>query len=487
MWQLSTNSPFGVTASQLTEQRAAEEQRARMARIKEAWLAYDGRGPKPFPVLDPTRPDDNTCVNWHETVVDTGTAFLMGAGVEFAVETEGDEEDSESNPTKDAQEEWLEAVWDAAGKDILLHNIATNGAVSGDAFVKIRYEPGNPLPRLINIDPATIYALWDMDDIERVVEYRIEWQGIDVTTGKAVNRRQVIARDVAPLAAWVITDYQQRPNSGIWDEVQSERWPYEWCPIVHIQNLPAPNEFYGKPDLTESLLHLQDRANYNLSNRARIDRFHAHPKTWGRGFTASQMDMGPEALTIIQSENGTLQNLEMQTDLVASRALFEDIERAYFSLAKVPQIATGRLEDVGALSGLAMQVLWGPLIKRTNVKRQLYGEGLEELNAHLMEIGGWPGVDVEVRFSDALPKDRAAEVTMAEQVYALGVSRETVLTDLGYNAEEEIAKRAEEDAARAELDSQVGDQMLQAFERGQTMRGRTMQGGQGGAQPDPDA
>lgn len=469
------SSPFGVTASQLVERQAAEQQRARIERIAQAWQAYNGTGPRPFVRLDPAHPDDNTCVNWHQIAVDTGVSFLLGDGLEIEVDSDTDAGVAVPDATREAAQSYLDQCWDANGEDILLHDIAVNGAVSGDCFVKLKYVPGQPWPRLINLDPATVMALWDVDDIDAVAEYRIEWQGVDPRDGKARQRRQIIRPESAN--AWSITDQVRVGDSGTWAELNSERWPYPWPPIVHWKNMPSPNEFYGRPDVTESLKHLQDRANYNLSNRARIDRLHAHPKTWGKGFAATELDMGPEALIVLPAADASLQNLEMQTDLGASRELYGDIEEAYYQLAQVPPIATGKVDNVGQLSGLALQILYGPLVRKTETKRMLYGEGLELLCRRVLEYGGFAGIEVDVHWPNILPADQAADAQAGQTLVDLGVSRATVLTRLGFDADEEAARRADEDAARAETEGAMGEAMLTAFERGQTAQARRMQGG----------
>src|SRR5206468_2333355 len=97
----------------------------------------------------------------------------------------------------------LEGCWKQNRRMTLLHKLATNGGVCGDMFLKI-LEPlaGQAHPRLVNLDPATVLPIWDVDNFEEVLAYRIQWNAVDPHSREAVVRREIIERSGA---VWVVS------------------------------------------------------------------------------------------------------------------------------------------------------------------------------------------------------------------------------------------------------------------------------------------
>jgi len=424
---------------------AAADEIARANRIAQRWRVYHGQHPKPLKVRQGA-PDDNVIVNYARVVVDKGVSFLFGADIRFELD---EVEDTEA-------EQWLQACWQANRKMTLLQKLALNGAIAGHAFVKIL--PGRPYPRLVVLDPATVSATWQPDDLEAVVAYRIQYPAIDPATGKPIAVRQLIERDGG---SWRITDQQATPDNRTWQTVQEAAWPYPWPPIADCQNLPCPNEYWGISDLEDDLLQLNASINFVLSNIARIIRFHAHPKTWGRGFSASQLNIAVDETIVLPSPDAELRNLEMQSDLASSIALYQRLREALHEVSRVPEVATGKLDNVGSLSGVALQILYQPLIEKTETKRRTYGDMLVELNRRLLALGGFGDDNHTVlHWPELIPGDPVSEAQTMVLWQQLGVSQDTILQRLGLDPDLEQQKREVGSAA-------LGEQMLAAFERGQ--------------------
>jgi hypothetical protein len=438
LWNKSENA----VDRQIAEALSLEEL-ARIRQFKEAWERYYGRFPKPLKVKS-GQPDDNIIVNFARVVVDKGVSFLFGQDVGFELD------ETQQTP----EEDWLQACWETNRKTTFLQKLALNGGVCGHAFVKIVVDQ-SPYPRLILLDPATVLPIWDPHDIERVLRYRIQYPATDPNTGKPLTIRQWIELDGA---IWRITDQVSR-DGGAWQTTAETVWPHPWPPIVDCQNLPNPNEFFGLPDLAEDILQLNAGINFVLSNLARIIRFHAHPKTWGKGFTAAQLNIAVDETIVLPSPEATLQNLEMESDLASSIAFYSRLREALHEVARVPEVATGRMENVGQLSGVALSILYQPLLEKTETKRRTYGDLLVELNRRMLALGGFGEDNITVlHWPELLPGDVLQERQAALMDHQLGVSARTLLQQLGYDPELEQQKRAEEDAT-------LGEQLLTAFDR----------------------
>lgn len=375
------------SVADLVAERAAVCEMARRDRMARAWRAYYGEMPRPLRVR-PGDPDDNILLNFPRLVVDKGVSALFGAEPGLAVGGDARGERAQA---------WLDRVWEANRKGALLHAIGVNGAVCGHAFVRIRPgAAGAGLPRLVNLDPQTVSVFHEADDYEAVTAYRLEWHGMDPRSGRPCAFRETIERRRGGPAPWSVRT-EASEGDGPWRTASEAAWPFAWPPIAGCQNLPAPNEVWGVGDLEGDVLAVCSAINFTLSNMARILRFHAHPKTWGSGFSARQLDVAVDGLTILPSPDARLQNLEMQSDLGSSLQMYGRLKEALHEIARIPEVAMGRLEGLGALSGTALRILYEPLVEKTRTKRLLYGELLEDLGRRLLEMGGFgAGARVEV-------------------------------------------------------------------------------------------
>jgi len=413
--------------------------------MRKRWEAYYGKLPLVLKVR-PGQIDDNVRINYARMVVDKGVSFLFGRDIGFEID-EVEETDAE---------QWLDAVWSANRKMSLLQNAALVGGVTGHVFVKI--VSGEPYPRLVVIDPETVTISLAPDDAQQILSYQISYTSKDPKTKKPIGIRQVIERNGL---RWRIVDQVGDLERLTWSTVNEAIWPYEFSPIVDCQNLPAPGEFWGQSDLEDDVIEIIRAINFIASNTARIIRFHAHPKTWGRGFTARDLRIGVDETIILPGENAELRNLEMQSDLASSLRYLDMLRQALHEVSRVPEVATGNLDRAGSLSGVALQILYQPLLEKTNTKRLLYGDMLVELNRRLLSIGGFSDdLRTALHWQEILPQDAMQERQAALIDMQLGVSQDTLLQRLGYDPDLERQKR---EAASTDL----GEQLLTAFDRGQ--------------------
>lgn len=430
-----------LTAIQNTVRMTEQD---RLEKFRRNWEVYYGKGKKPLTVAAGAA-DDNLRMNFARMFVDKGVAFLFGKEVGFELE-EG---------VQTPQEDYLEAVWQANRKMSLLQKLATSGAVCGTAFVKIHWKPGME-PRLIICDPETVSVTLAEDDIDQVVAYTIRYPSIDPVTKKPVTIRQVIEQDGA---GWMITDQRENVNGGSIQTLGEQRWPYTFAPIVHCQNMIAPHEFWGMSDIEDDLLEVIDKENFTVSNILKILRYHAHPKTWARGVGKADVRVNPDELILLPGETATLQNLEMQSDLVSSIQMHKELKQFVHELARVPEVATGKVESVGQLSGIALEILYQPLLEKTEAKRVTYGEMIVELNRRLLALGGYGDqLYTQLRWQQLLPKDVQVQANAALSLKQLGVSGDTLIQEFGYDPDVEREKRAKE--------SELGSALLEAFDQG---------------------
>jgi len=429
-------------ADQLWQQRVVNENHARLMQYSQAWKAYFGQHRRPLKVRV-GQSDDNVIVNYCRLIVDIGVAFLFGEEPVFEL-NELAETDAE---------ETLNEIWRANRKMQFLKKLALNGAVCGHCFVKL--VPREPYPKLVNVSPEYVTVVTDPDDVDSVWRYIIEYPAVG-REGERLTIRQVIEQ--SDEGRWVILDQRAVGDAPFITESRAI-WPWPWPPIVDCQNLPSPNEYYGLADIESDVIDINNSINFVLSNIARILRFHAHPKTWARGCAAGDLKIAVDETIVLQSPDAELHNLEMQSDLASSLEFYRRLKEAMHEITCVPEVATGKVDSVGALSGVALQILYQPLINKTESKRETYGELLVELNRRLLEMRGFgPDNLCEIHWPELLPKDIMQERQAALIDQQIGVSQDTLLTRLGYDPELERQKR--------EMNSvDLAETMLTAFDR----------------------
>lgn len=426
----------------------ADADAKRHQRIHRAWAMYRGDQPKPLRVEE-GEPDDNVRLNLAGLVVDTGVDALFGQDIRIEV-MDGDQVHEEA--TAHAQ-----AVISANRDMLLWQATATNGAVAGHAAIRIHPAPETmpgALPRLLVVDPEMLRVQWAPDDVGLVEAYILTWTERD-DTGKEVAKRQVIERDGA---AWVVRDQTNTGRAWVTDD--ETPWGYTWAPIADTQNLPEPNAYYGRPDLTEDVLGTQLALNRVMSNASRVQRIHGHPKVVAKGVGDGDLDVGPDEAIVLPDPDSDIFLLEPRATVADHLELFRTVKAALHEIARVPEITAGRLDGVGQLSGLALKILYGPLVRKTEVKRRLYGALVEQVAVRVCELAGMgPGLRAEIRWPEIIPSDPLPEAQAAEALQRAGVSQATTLAEMGYDPQ------AEADA-RAQDQQNIGDALLTAFDRG---------------------
>ena len=428
-----------------TETGRAEAMRA-------AWDAYRGNLPDPFKI-DSGQPNDNVKSNRFAAIVEKGVAFLFGQVVKITT--------TDNTTAAGPAQDYLNTAWgDDDDRMTVLSKLAMNGAVCGHAFMKIippNVKAGKVFPRLVILDPQNVTVQTDPDDCDTVTAYTIEYATQDPLTGGATRKRQVIARvDPDGLAGeygdqdtddtWTITNCLMR--AGAW-QVQGEpiAWPYPFAPIVDCQNLPNPNEFWGAPDLTPDLIEMGRVLNFVNSNISRILKMHAHPWVWARNTNASQISVAPGRIIVMPGQNAELQTLEMKSDLSSSMNFSAQLRSDMDEQSRVPGVALGRLTDLpkGTISGVALQLLFQPLIEKTVMKQRLFGRLMREASRRMLALGGFAyATEVEIHWPNLLPIDDNVAAQSALLLMQLGISKQTLMAELGYDYATESGRSADE-------------------------------------------
>jgi hypothetical protein len=432
--------------------RAEDERKALMARACHAYQGTDVVINRPLKV-ESGDPDDNVALNYSETIVDKGVAFLFGQDLKIDIGDPVDTAESSESPAQEVSEAYLEEVWpeDIRAEDLI--ELGTNGGIFGHVWAKIAIE--NNQPSVVVGDPECYSAEWAPDNYKKVVRYLNTYR--TTVNGKPVLRREN-TYPVSP-QAWQIDLEQSTADAPTWTVLETYPWPFPFAPVVHCKNLPTPNQFYGKADLTLHVLSLMYYINRVNSLINRIVRCHAAPKPYALGQKKVDMEIGTNKMLFLPNHEAKLGLLEMAGDLEQARNFRKDLREALSEITHVPEVTTGKTDNVGQLSGRAMRILYGPLIDQTAKKRRLYGRLIKQLVGNLLVVGqqapaqatanGGQKVKVNVHWGDALPADDKEQAEVAVMKKQVGFSNDTLISGLGGDPDTERTQRAT-DASEAQ-------------------------------------
>lgn len=429
--------------------------------IREAWKAYRGEFARPLKVVA-NQPDDNIIANFCVSIVDKGASWLFGQAVQI--------EATEETPTSESvKQDFINGFWgDDDDKMTLLSDVGINGGVCGQAFLKLIPPQGRmKYPRIVVMDPLLVRIVAAPDDCSLTLAYIIEYPGSDDW-----QKRQVIARvdpdGLASIAGeydlddtWTITNYMRRGMGGTqgeWVQVgKQEEWLYPFAPIFSCKNLPNPNETLGTSDLTPDLIDQNKSLNFLLSNLARIIRFHGHPKTWAKGINIEQINIGVDDLIVLASPDAQLGTLTPMENFAGILSVVANVMSNIDQQSRVPAVALGRQEQLpklGNISGVALALMFQPLIEKTLLKRRLYGKLIREVTRAALVLCGLLAVEdyedyqIDLRWQPLLPNDNLQAAQEALILQQIGVSMGTILSSLGLDAEDEANKKEAEDARK---------------------------------------
>jgi len=383
----------------------SNDDRARAKRIEAAWDVYEGKFIKPFDKL-PNEPDYNIISNRIVELVNASNDFLFAKELQIIPDPSAPEE----------AQDFLDTVWGRKEARIpFLLRLGLNGAMAGNAFLRIVPGRNTGNFRLIEVDPAIVSVKTAPQDCQTVLLWCIEYCSDEpdpiTKKPKRVYYREEICRidpeddddfsyedeDADGLdsdVTWQIQHWTQEtaagsaPKSGYWQPAGDPYiWPYPFAPLFSCQNLPRPNSFWGYPDVTDDLIGLNNSLNFvqsNININEKIQHILYAPGTGegtlhvepGKVVQFPEVDQKIDAVHIT---NNTKDLLNFAANLRS------DMDE----LSGIPGVATGRVDILPrGITGIAIEMLYGPLLKKTDKKRCTYGEMIINVSKALLVLNG---------------------------------------------------------------------------------------------------
>ncbi len=423
-----------------------EQDKKRQKLIAAAWEGYDGELDPPLQKT-PEGLDPNVMTNQCVGVVDRGVDFLFGLELEISV--------GKGAPAE--AQKILNKIWGRKEKRIpLLQKLAMNGAMAGQAFLRIVPEPKGVL-RLVVVDPSTVFVQTAPQDCETVLLYCIEYCTHQKVNGspRQVYYREEMSRidpdqdgdDGDPFADvdanWSIQHWTRIGDRGPWTPAgEPIIWPYSFPPLFSCQNLPRPNSPWGKPDITPDVIGVNNALNTEQSCINLDIILYGQPILYATGTGEQIIDVKPGKILGLPLSESKIVAVPIASDIANGLKFAADLRSSIDEQTGVPGVATGRIADMprGNLSGIAIELLFMALLKKTDKKRCTYGELIIDVSKALLVLNGLSGeIDMTLAWQSPLPHDDLPSVQAAIAKKEINISNTTLQRELGYDPEEEAA------------------------------------------------
>ena len=407
-----------------------EQQTPRDKELKRLDEYYEGEHKEQLKVK-PAAFNDNISANFCGLIVNKAVSALVGDpadghGLSWTFP-------SELDGVKDAPIEWLDTVWDENNKEIFLHMNALAGAKYGYPAVKIVTDGVGGI-ELVNIKTKLLKVETDPQNAAKIIKYVIQYI-------QEEDNKQVQIREVTEPSGdgWSISTYRK---VGAQKEVLDGTpvfWPYPFPPILSWQNLPDDDSPYGQSDI-ESIIPLQDRYNFVMSNISKIIRLYAHPQRFGKNLTQQiiedYMAMGPDEMLLLEGD-GEIVQLPNDANLDGSLQFANMLRELIFSIGREVDVSVFK-DKVGAVTNMGLKLMYKDALEKLGTKRMLYGNAYQELNRRLLILGGYSPEICQINWPSPLLEDEVLEVASLKADMELGiVSKQTIAEIRGYDWEDE--------------------------------------------------
>jgi hypothetical protein len=410
-------APFDVTPNGLFSGAFRDAAIARLNRYRLGWMFYKGeQWGEPYDSEGEKKPVINFC----KKVVDTAVDWFVADGW--------------SNGSPSGNEEIAElcnAVWDYNSRLKITERLLQFGAVTGDSFLYVTLQTkdgqGNELPpdklkvRLMPLDPAHCFPIWNPINSEEMLACLVQFP----MTVEGQADPSVFSLLITPnkWISWLDQDKQaEGPN------------PFGMVNVVHFSNLMLADSLFGQSDIHQ-IIPLNEEYNSLMYSVRRVIKYHGEPTTVVFGAKLGDMERGSKKIWSNLPVEARVENLELQTDLVAINAHLDRLERLICVMSNTPRVVMDSTDArLSNTSGLAMQMTFQPLIEKTRKRQTPFAQALVDTNVLVLvghQILGYDLTELvddpetmmvtKPLFSSPLPRDEQAELDAATKKRAIGV------------------------------------------------------------------
>jgi hypothetical protein len=388
-----------------------------------------------------------------QSMADATFGEWKGLPLSFATRSEIDE----TSDTKEASQLLNEILFTSNAESTFLE-MEIQRMLYGASVLKLRPSISRKRVEWLTIKPTSFFPVFDPHDKNHLLRAQV---------------MTYITRDQAKLVYGYDSKKEEVKFEEYWDldrhyvklddkhEVSkySGRNPYGIIPFVYIPRMRSISVWGDS--IADDIIPVQDELNMRVADIGEAVNINAHPTRWGlnlpRGFTSQNYPIGSDVLWDLGRSFGEHQPevgvLEIKNPV--PHGALENISWLYDwvrSSTFAPPIAFGEDSGGGQRSGATLEIRMWPLVKAVRKHRSYFRTALRTatfITGRILQQKGYarPRViealingDVEARFADIMPRDRAKvvdEVVKRLSTTPPSISLASALKDLGADSVEE--------------------------------------------------
>ena len=397
----------------INKRRARNERLLQYSRYLRSYQGYSVRGVLNTNVIQDWR---RVKFNFVQPVVNLSAGWFSAKPIDWTI-------DGNPDATKEAYR-----IWDRSGSDAALLESAILCGIYGD-IVGLATQNEQGFSKIEFIDASIVEPVFDGSDYSSLRSAEIAFETRD-SKGDLVVDREI---------------YESGVVEHYLGETLIDRRTYETLPLVWIRNSSIKGLPYGLSDV-EPILELVEEYDHLAAKQTRIVDYYASPNIIfsgvQKGTSQSEKSVGTvyylpmDAKAYFLEWSGSGPDIEHQ---------LTRIRNGIAEISQVPAVAFGSVDTgVVNISGVAIKILYGPLLSKTHRKQASWGPSLETLMWLCLRASGFDVAleAVNVVWPDATPVDGQARIAESSgKVAARLASRQTEMNNLGIeNPDEELRR-----------------------------------------------
>ena len=349
-------------------------------------------------------------------IVNESAQFLFGKAPEIKCEEE-------------ALQQWLKTMfYDANNGEELLSDIAITGGIFGTVAVRFAFEEmerpdgvAHQFPRLEYYTPLDFEAVYDEYDRRKLTQIYLQLKRKDPAGGYRYMRESWTADERVVYADETVGFLVDSITPAKWAVVERLPNPYGVLPFVVIRNRTCVDDPAVGLEDCFGLYDLVDRLNIACDGWDLFNQVKANPLLFGKMLDGDKaISTRPGEVINAKNENADLKAVTGGESIFDSfKAFVELIERSVYSGADSSKVDASTVTGLSAISGVALRLLYAPLIRLTEQKRLKYGKlGICQLLENVVLVSKQLGRSAVVTVSDGegmkVTSDALASVSLED-------------------------------------------------------------------------
>jgi hypothetical protein len=348
-------------------------------------------------------------------------------------------------------------IWTQSGGSATFIENARLGGIMGDACIMIDKPEEDKVAKFKWLDPAVCYPEFDPHDYTKMIRLVIAYDILD-SNGKSVVYSEV----------WENGKVTVKMGDDIIRTETYDEEVFGGIPAVWIRNDAMKGDMFGRSDL-QGIVELVEEYDHLNTKQSRIIDYYAAPNLKAKGVTKNQMTMqkGERTMYFIPAE-ADIEFIEWGGTAPTIDLHLARVRETISEVAETPQVAFSKVDSgISNVSGVALRILYGPLIAKTERKRQSWGPSMERAMWMALRCEGHMDLELDeisIEWQDPTPVNEVEEWEIYAHKVEMGVSKKQVLREAGYTDDEidQFTEEAEEEQAA------MAEQLMKEFNAGNT-------------------